>query len=240
MKRIIVAALLAGTALSANASSNIETVQNLSQSDFRLFSEDLASALSYKALSPAEPLGITGLDVSLEVTATKLQHPELFQAAANNSSMSTLPVAKLHVQKGLPFGIDLGAFYSSVPNTNIKLYGGEVRYALVSGNVAIPAVAIRGTYTKLTGVDQLDLSTRGLELSVSKGIAMFTPYAGVGKVWASSAASLPAPYSLGKENFSLNKYFVGANLTFLPMVVGLEADKTGDATSYGLKLGIRW
>src|SRR5438034_2379749 len=52
--------------------------------------------------------------------------------------------------------------------TNIKLYGGELRYAIVPGGAAMPAIGVRGSYTKLTGVAQLDFDTKGLDLSISK------------------------------------------------------------------------
>jgi hypothetical protein len=43
-----------------------------------------------------------------------------------------------------------------------------------------------------------------------------------------------------KESFTQNKYFVGLNMNFAFINVALEADKTGDDTSYGAKLGFRF
>jgi hypothetical protein len=125
----------------------------------------------------------------------------------------------------------------------VRLYGGELKWAFIKGGTAMPAIALRGSYTQLAGVDQLDLNTRGLDLSISKGFAMFTPYAGIGKVWTSSTpkdipASFPTPPS--KESISQNKYFVGVNINILLVNLVVEADKTGDDTSYGLKLGFKF
>ncbi len=240
MKRILATIVLATSSITAMAANNLDSLQFLGQSDFRLLSEDLGSALSYKALAPAEPLGITGIDVGVEVTATSLQHSNLFDRACSGCGLSTMPLAKLHFDKGLPFNFDIGGFYSAVPNSNIKLMGAELRYALIAGGIAMPAVAIRGTYTKLGGVDQLDFSTRGLELTTSKGFAMFTPYAGIGRIWSTSNPNLPAPYTLSQESFSQNKVFIGGNLNLGLVNFALEGDKTGDATSYGLKMGFRW
>ncbi|HEY0635497.1 MAG TPA: hypothetical protein VGE00_08945 [Gammaproteobacteria bacterium] len=246
MKRILASAVLATVSMGAQAASDIDALQDLAntygQEGFRLLSEDLGAALSYKALAPAEPLGITGFDIGIEMTATQLEHSKLFDAVTTGSNFDSLPVAKLHVHKGLPFNIDVGAFLSEVPDSNIKLTGAELRYAFLEGGVAMPALALRGTYTKLSGVDELDLSTRGLELTISKGLAMFTPYAGVGKVWTTSTPNLPdtAPVQLEEEKFSQNKMLVGANLNMGLMNLAVEGDKTGDATTYGLKLGLRW
>jgi hypothetical protein len=240
MKRILVSVALAASSVAVQAANDLDTLQDLLQPEFRALSEDLGAALSYKALAPAEPLGITGFDIGVEVTATSVENSETFKKATGGSSIDTLPTAKLHVHKGLPLNFDVGAFYSSVPNSNIKLVGAELRYAFIEGGVALPAVALRGTYTRLSGVDQLDLNTRGLELTASKGFAMFTPYAGVGKVWTTSTPNLPAPFTLSEERFSQNKLFVGGNFNLGLTNIAIEGDKTGDATSYGLKLGFRW
>lgn len=202
------------------------------QADFKSFSEDMGSALSYKAVIPAEPLGTTGFDLGLEVSSTETKS----LAKATNTSDTNLIVPKLHIHKGLPFGIDFGAFYSSV--SNIKLYGGELRYAILDGGVAMPAIAIRGAMSKLSGVDQWALSTRSLDISISKGFAMFTPYAGVGTVWVDSNPD--AATTLKKESFQQAKTFAGANLNLGLTNIAVEWDKTGAATSTSVKLGLRF
>jgi hypothetical protein len=218
--------------------ADINQIQALSQTQFRAFSEDLGAALSYKPLTPTEPLGITGFDIGIAATSTKLQNSSVF-TTAGAGDLTSVVVPSLRLHKGLPFGIDVGFMYSAVPSTNIKLLGGELRYAFVSGNVAMPAIGIRGSYTKLSGVDQLEFSTRGVDLSISKGFLMFTPYAGIGKVWADSNPVGTAA-ALTKESFSVNKTFVGLNLNFGLMNLAFEGDKTGDASSYGAKLGFRF
>lgn len=219
--------------------ANISTLGVLAQSEFKLFSEDLGAALSYKAITPAEPLGITGFDLGLEVTSTEMKNSSLWaKATGGGSALNNMILPKLHVHKGLPLNIDVGAFYSAVPTTNIKLYGGELRYAILEGGVATPAVAIRGSVSKLTGVDQLSFGSKGLDISISKGFAMFTPYAGVGRVWVDSTPV--ATTGLKKETFQMGKVFVGGNLNFGLTNLALEYDKTGSAQSYSAKLGFRF
>jgi len=160
----------------AFAANNLNNLQALGQGAFRALSEDLGSALSYKPITPSESQGITGFDIGVEVTSTKMTKSEqAWRDATGGSSVSALYVPKLHVSKGLPLDIDIGAFYSAIPTTNIKLMGAELRYAILAGGVATPAVAIRGSYTKLSGVDQLAFNTKGLDVSISKGFAMLTP-----------------------------------------------------------------
>lgn len=232
--------LLGLTALPAFAANNLNNLGALAQADFRVLSEDLGSALSYKPITPAEPLGITGFDLGIEVTGTKMSKSEQAwkTATGNSSGISALYVPKLHVSKGLPFDIDVGAFYSAIPSTNIKLTGFELRYAPLPGGVATPAVAVRASYTKLGGVDQLDFSTKGLDVSISKGFAMVTPYAGVGQVWVNSNPA--SSTGLSGESFTQGKVFAGININLGLTNIALEGDKTGGTASYGMKLGFRW
>ena len=120
------------------ATNDIDSLQSLVQTEFKSFSQDLGAALSYKAVSPAEPMGLTGFDIGLEVTGTKLNHSDIWDKASSGSAPSTVPVPKLHVIKGLPFNFDVGAVYTKIPTTNISLLGGELRYAILEGGVASP------------------------------------------------------------------------------------------------------
>jgi len=239
MKRSLafLAAFLA-TIPSANAADDIDQINQLIQTDFRRLSEDLGAALSYKAVIPATPLGLTGFDVGVEVTATQLENRDAWERASSGTAPDTLYVPRLHVHKGLPAGFDVGAFYTSVPGSNIELWGAELRYAIIQGGTITPALGLRGTYSKLSGVDQLDFHTKGLELVVSKGFVIFTPYAGVGRVWTVSEPV--GVTNVSKEEFTQGKYFVGGNVNLGLINLALEADKTGDATSYGAKLGFRF
>lgn len=217
--------------------ANINLGMIVTQSDFKAISEDMGSALSYKAITPPTPLGITGFDLGLEVSSTKVQNSQPW-INATGSSVSNLIVPKLHIYKGLPLNFDIGAFYSIVPGTNIKLYGGELRYAILEGGVASPAVGIRGALTKLSGVSQLAFSTKSLDVSISKGFAIFTPYAGIGYVWVDSNPD--AATTLKEESFRQNKVFVGGNFNFGITNLALEYDKTGSAPTYSVKLGFRF
>ncbi len=223
--------------------ADITTLGSLAQPAFKILSEDLGSALSYKPVTPAEPLGVTGFDVGLVVTSTDMTRSSaaLSTATGGGSAISTLPIAKLHVAKGLPFNLDIAAFIAKVPDTNIKLTGGELRWAILKGGITMPAVAVRGALTKLSGVAQLALDTKSLDISISKGFVMFTPYVGVGQVWVNSTASVNGLAGVKlDESFTQRKVFVGTNLNFGLFNMALEADKTGEAKSYSVKMGFRF
>jgi hypothetical protein len=237
LKRILVAVALLATSLPTVAKDL--TIQGLSQDDFHKISQDLGAALSYKPLAPAEPLGLFGFDLGIAGTDTKIKNTDSFKnAGVGDISDIVVPSARFNL--GLPFGLDVGVMAGAAPSTNVRLYGGEVRWAFIRGSTTMPAVALRGSYTQLAGVDQLDFNTKGADLSISKGFAFLTPYAGIGKVWVTSTPKNIVTATPSKESLSENKYFVGVNLNFVLVNLALEGDKTGDDTSYGLKLGFRF
>ncbi|HEC20506.1 MAG TPA: hypothetical protein ENI97_14410 [Gammaproteobacteria bacterium] len=221
----------------AQAGGDINTISNLNQDLFKDLTADLGAALSYKAIRPAEPMGTLGFDIGFEVSSTKLESNALELATNGDATESHLLVPKLHVSKGLPFGLDVGAFYTSVPSSNIGLIGGELSYAILEGGTLMPALSIRGTYSRLTGVDELDMTTKGVELSVSKGFAMFTPYAGIGQVWIDSQTNVSG---LADESLTKSKYFLGINFNLGLVNFAAETEQTGDNSSTSAKIGVRF
>lgn len=224
----------------AFSSTDIIKLGALSQPEFHLLSEGLGSALSYKPLTPAAPLGTTGYDTGVEVTQTNTAKSSQAWSKITGSGIAVtdLYVPRLHVAKGLPLGIDIAAFYSKIPNTNISLFGGELSYAIFQNAPTQPAVAIRGAFTKMAGVSQLALNTKSLDLSVSQGFGEFTPYAGIGWVWVNSTPNV-GPV-LQNESFTQGKVFVGTNVNLIFTNLAAEWDKTGSASSVSLKLGYRF
>lgn len=231
---LVAAMLCAGSAWG----QKLDNIGALSQQEFRLLSEDLGGAFSYRPQTPTEPLGILGFDLGVAVTGAQLQHTDIIDKASSDTVDSTLPIPSLRAHVGLPFGIDIGAMYASVPGSSAKYYGGELRWAFIQGSTVMPAVGVRASVSKVSGVDELALDTRGLDLSISKGFAFLTPYGGVGRVWVNSEPrGVP---TLQSEDFTLNKVFVGVGMKFLFLNFNFEADKTGDVSAYSAKIGIRF
>jgi hypothetical protein len=235
--RVILFALAAALAAPAWA-QKIDNIQVLSQAEFRLLSEDLGGALSYKPQTPTEPLGFPGIDLGIAFTGAKVKNKEILERATTDEMPDTLPIPTLRAHVGLPLGFDVGALYSQIPSSNIRYYGGELKWAFVPGGAVWPAFGVRGAFTKVTGVDQMDLDTRSVDLSISKGLAFLTPYAGVGRVWVKSDPKGTA--GLQKEEFELDKLFIGIGVSVMVLNFNLEADKTGDVSAVSVKAGLRF
>jgi hypothetical protein len=232
--------LLAGA--SSESRADIDDIDSLTQAQFKPFARDLVSALSYKAISPTEPLGITGFDVGLGLSVIET-NTDLPWGIALGSEKSYLTVPRISLQKGLPFGIDVGGLYATIPGTGIQFFGAEVKYALVEGNVALPAIAIRAAAIQLAGLEQLDLETRTVELTISKGLLNFTPYAGVGKIWGDVTpenSALKGLVKLSPESPDMVRVFAGLNFSIFLGSLAIEVEKTGDNFGASTKVGIRF
>jgi hypothetical protein len=216
---------------------SIDRLQNLAQDEFRKLSEDLGSALSYHPQTPTEPLGATGFDAGVALTMAHVRNLDVLKRASSDNVPSNVPIPTLRVDKGLPLGLDVGAVYARVPGSDIAFWGLQGRYAILKGNPALPAVGVRASYTKLRGVDELDFHTKGLDISASKGFALLTPYIGAGRVWVNSD---PHVGNLTDEDFGLSKVFVGVGFKLALFNMNVEADRTGPATAYSFKAGIRF
>lgn len=230
------AALAAPLAASA---TDFDTLNNLSQAEFALFTKDLGAATSYKQLASAAPLGVAGFDIAVASAFTNTQYPDLWSKAAGNADIpGTVPVPGIRIAKGLPFGTDIGATYATLPKVDAKLAGVELRWALLEGGLVSPAVGLRVAATKLSGVDQLSLSNASFDVSISKGFPFITPYAGVGAVRTS--AKVNGATTLQSESPTQARVFAGLHLNLGLFDITAEGDKTGKTTSYSARLGFRF
>ena len=213
---------------------DLHQLDSLSQTEFLALSKDLAATTSTKSIEPAASLGIAGFDVNASTTLTQTQASSAWQTVSGNS-MSELVQARLSVSKGLSSKTDVSGFVSKVSSANISAAGVAVKYALIDGNVVMPAVAVRGSYSRMGGVSGMTLNNTGLDLLVSKGFVGFTPYVGVGTVYSQAQATGQAD-----ESFRQSKSFAGVSWNMLLLNVSAEYDRTGKNASYGVKAGLRF
>lgn len=216
-------------------------LDSLTDREFKYASEAIGAAISYKPLSPPQPQGLTGFDIGVSVTSSSPSYKgaaALEKANGNLYLDDAIQTYRLDLHKGLPFDVDVGAYFANVPGLGIDVRGLEARYALLNGDFAKPGISLRGGYTYATNSDDLYINTRSLDVSISKEFAMLTPYAGVGYVWVDSDGRRAARHQ--ESSPELNKYYAGINMGLGLMNLAFETDITGDTTSWGIKLGLRW
>lgn len=207
--------------------------QRSCQAAFNSIAGELVAAIDYKAMGPAEATGITGIGIGVVGTYVPIDVDADWQQVTGQD-FSGLGLVGLQVNKGLPLDLDVGAFYSTVPGTNVDLYGAEVRYAFLAGSTTTPALSLRGSYVAVTGIDSFDLDSKSLELALSKGFGPITPYVGVGYVWGSAD---PDVTGLEEAKVEETKATLGVRLSLGLFEFTPQAAQIGDTATYGVRLG---
>lgn len=226
--------LLLFTPLGAHAIDfDFDIQPGATQDDFESVAEDVMALLNSKTLTPAEPMGVTGFGIGAYGSYVETKSSGAWQRVTGQD-VDEIGMVGVIAQKGLPLGIDVGASYAWVPDSDVELFGAELRYALLDGGVATPAIGLRGSYSKLSGVDEVDFDSYGIELAISKGFGPLTPYAGIGQVW--SEVDPDSEFGLDKEKVDDARFFVGLRLSAL---IGLtpEYERIGDRDVFNLRFG---
>jgi len=221
---------------SAYASQDMNQLTTLIDSQFKSFAENLSASQSYKSLSRSKTSGANALNIGFEYSSTEVEPHSFLEEYTPRETPDTLLIPRLQVNTGYGYGWNAGAFYSSIPDSDIEIYGGELSYSLNSHNEYVPEISVRGTYSQVTGITDTYVTSTGLEFSVSKGFSGFTPYAGVG------TTRFDGDYRLDGYNDHLtqNKYFMGLQFDLGIVSISAETEQQGDYASTKAKMGIRF
>jgi hypothetical protein len=213
----------------ATAACNAGAATLTTQVGFDAFSRDIGRATTYRAAAPADPLGLTGFDLAIEATSTKVDGTDVV-------------FPKVRFQKGLILGLDIAGYYSSLPTSQITgisndatAYGAALSYAFLNDDGDdFMSLALRGSYTSLDVPGAIKTTTTGVDLTASKKLVLLSPYVGVGMVNINSTGSSFSATSQATRSF------VGANLNLKIMDIAYELDTTDGVQSQTLKLGFRF
>lgn len=219
------------------ADQHINQLGSLIDSQFRVFAENLSVAQNHRALGHGAKSGAAALDIGFQLSSTEIERDSFLESLASEQTPNVLQIPRLHISTGYNDGWNAGAFYSSVPDSDIQIYGGELRYSMTSQNrSALPSLSVRGTYSQLTGVDDLFVTSTGLELSVSKGFSSITPYAGVGTTWLDGEYQLDGYTS----HLTQNKYFMGLQFNLGMFSLSAQTEQAGDTSTTKATMGVRF
>ena len=215
----------------------------ITQKQFDDFILDLGSAISFTPMAPAKTLGLLGFDISGEVIVSDLSNSDAWKyLVEDNDTLQYLPVPRLHVQKGLPFSMDIGGMLVAYPDSNVRVWGLEFKKGIIDEGalLPIPAVSARVSYSKLEGVDDIALKTFSLDLLASKDFLMFTPYAGLSYLSVEGSEQSPIVTGLKEVKRSDTRALAGLQFSPLPFCA-IDAEVVfGEVPQYGLKAGIRF
>ena len=206
------------------------------QAEFNAVVTEAGRLTAYRSMMPAEPGGWTGFDIGIAISGVEVEE-SLWQQF--NVDEDALAVPRLIARKGLPFNLDVGAFYAEVNDYDLSLYGVELQWAILDGTAATPALALRGSYTELDAAGEVEVTTTAADLVVSKGLAMLTPYAGIGIV--NFDGEYTGAFPLGLEDFDDDETRIFAGLQFAIALLNFSAEyEQMDEPVYSLKMSLGW
>lgn len=158
---------------------------------FRDFVRQLGAALTSVSLTPPETLGHSAFAVNAELSMVQLRDP---LPPTERPIQGALLVPSVHVRKGLPFSLELGARAAWIEKSRLAAATGEVKWAISEGFTYLPDVSLRGSVTKLFGTKDFDLTGGGADLAVGKefaigGMITLTPYVGWNLIWVGASSN---------------------------------------------------
>ncbi|HEU4889073.1 MAG TPA: hypothetical protein VFV49_14405 [Thermoanaerobaculia bacterium] len=213
----------------------------ITQEEFDTFASLFAQGIYATPVEPARARGLLGFDVGVAAAAVPVDTNAPYWTRSVNEDFTVsdhVVVPRLVASKGLSFGT-ISAMYAKVPDTDLQVWGASYDMPITSGGIASPTIALRGAYSQLRGSDELDLSTYGVEVFISKGFGPITPYAAAGYARHSGTANVlslgAAPSYVLDTDGNMNRYTLGLKVSmFIPKLV-VEATQ-GEERSYAAKV----
>lgn len=223
---------------------SIELDPSLTQSQFRKFTREAAQFLTFKLMSPAEPLGAKNFQIGMDYSITRIDDAE---PAWNNTFShpdeehylgEVIKMPKLFARMGLSDRIDVGFYFTRNPEANYGFMGGEIKYAVFMESEKPVAIAVRTTYATLLGVEDLNFHMLGVDLSASKKIGMLAPYLGIGANLA-RAIETTSKVNLDNETILTPRGIVGARFSLSFFSLTAEMD-VATVSTFSLRTGFKF
>ncbi len=241
--------LVAGQANAATAvdpTALLNQAQAQAQSSFDGLAEDLAVAAWMNPSNSAEPHSAGLIPVGVQI-AIESALVDIDPAAAHWSTIgyteSILPLPRLRVSVGVPFGLDVGMMYLSATDLELEMTGYEVRMAF--GNyIPVPMLEANVRYhTSTLTAGDMEIANSGFAAMFGANLPIIKPYIEFGTLTSTSTASgalVSGPVVLtGSEN-TYTTTAIGAKLELAFFVINAEVATIGDRTSTNVKLGFEF
>jgi len=226
----------------AVTSINPAALATQGQATYTAFTQDLAAAAWMNPSNSAEPhsSGIipVGVQIAVEVAGLKID-PTAAQWSAIGYSQSTIPMPRVRLSVGIPFGLDVGYMTLSSKSLDIDLKGYEARMAF--GNyIPVPMLEANVRFhTSTLKTGDVEVKNTGFAAMIGANLPIIKPYVEFGTVKSTStgAGSFATLAQLSESNSTMA---LGAKLELAFFVVNAEIAKVGDKQLTNLKLGFEF
>jgi hypothetical protein len=213
---------------------------DITQQEFEEFAATIGRGIYASPIEPAEAGSILSFDIGIAVTAMRIDEDAAFWIRSVNDDIlqnGYLFVPRLIASKGLG-RVNLSASYMQIPDTDVRVWGAALDVPILRGGLVHPTIALRGTWSDLRGIEDLDLQTLGVEGFISKRLGPVTPYAGVGLAQTEAEGLVRqtelTPELLLEMKKEETRVTLGARVSLLLFKLVVEAVRT-DETVYGAK-----
>jgi len=196
--------------------------------EFESLVGDMGQIIAPRIANPAETLGEAGFAVNMMTSFTTIDDSQQYwnDAVEDGDAEPVFFTGHLQVRKGLPFSFEVSGDMGYIFNSEMFTLGSAVKWALNEGFYYFPDLAIRGTVNTLMGSRDLQLTTAGGDMSLSKsfgiaGITELIPYVGYQMlfIFGSSRLLNAYPQDPRPPQFESNPPPDGPDTTFSPEFV---------------------
>ena len=215
---------------------------SLTQAQWGTFVRQAGAMISFKSMASADPLGKGRFALGLDYSVTPVdQHDPAWINTFTHPDASCplgdqIKMPSLRATLGVSNAMDLVGFWTTAPGANYGLAGGALKYAFLKESGRVPAVAVTGSATFLTGVSDFDFSVYSLGASASKRMGAFVPYLGI-KESVSIGTETTPKVNLATETIPLTHGFVGATYSIWKLGVAAEYNVSA-ASTFAFMIGV--
>ena len=203
--------------------------QSLTQETWHQFAKEVGNVVYYRPMTSAKPMGkgnfhigitnmTTSIDDSDDAWNDTFSHPDsehwLFEGGG-------LAFPGLEARMGYNDKIDIGLYFTKNPGANYGFYGAQLQYNLINNLENGLAVAVRASFVRLFGPEDLNQGIYGLDLLLSKDVNRFSPYAGI-STYLSRVQATTSKVSVNDENILGVQGMIGVTTHVSALRLGLE------------------
>lgn len=171
--------------------------------NFHRLSSQMGFAVAAPITTGAATTGTKGFYIGFETSIASIDDGADYwrlgtrgdgSSGENRFVNESLVSSRLHLRKGLPFGLELGLEGGRFYDTSLWVFGADLKIAILEGfregwKAILPDIALRGTVRTLTGgLGQMQMTVPSFDLIVSKKIVLgsvfeLTPIVGAQLFW---------------------------------------------------------
>jgi len=203
---------------------------HFAQKDLEGIAEAFGDVVTFPNVGTAVPTGLPGFEVLVVAGGPQVDTGSgWWQYVDARTVGGVLYGQRLILRKGLP---------QTGQVAGEKFWGGEVRWAFIEGGTVSPALALRGSYSQLSGAP-FGCEVAEVQFVISKGFAVVSPYGGLGYRRVSARATFGEPaatsHSVDTNHGTLT---VGARVTLLPLLRLVGEVRQTSTTSFFFGVGV--